>query len=94
MIGLEAEGFVVLCSLGAIQVLGLVSAAAARLSEGSRCQRLSQRVFLGWLGVVGGSTILSLGLWPPCWLASGATFSVMVLTVTCDFGRSCRATTL
>ena len=90
MIGMESESAVVLYSFGAIQLLGLVSAGVTRVSEGSRCQTSSQQVFLGFLGTVGLATVASIALWPGCWLASGATLAVMVLTVTCDFGRSRR----
>ncbi len=92
MTGLGNEDALILGVLGGIQVLGLLSAAVARLSEGSRRQASSQRFFLGCLGLVGGTTMLCLGLWPGCWLASGSTLAVMVLGVTCDFGRSRRAT--
>ena len=77
--------------LGCVQVLGLVSAWVARVSVGSRYQLAWQRLFLGSLLVVGASTIVSLGLNPGCWVVSGATMALMVLTVTCDFGHSRRA---
>lgn len=67
---------------------GLLSGLAARVSEGSRHQTACQVAFLVCLSAVGGTTILCLGGDPGAWLASGATLSVMVLTVTCDFSRS------
>ncbi len=72
---------------GAVELLGLTSAWAARLSEGSLHQTCCQRLFLGCLTLVGGATIVSFGLGPSCWLTSGVTLAVMVLTVICDFGR-------
>jgi hypothetical protein len=41
--------------------------------------------------VVGIVVVISLGLGPGCWLTSGTTFSLMVLTVTCDFNPQRRA---
>jgi hypothetical protein len=80
------------CFLGAIQVLGLGSAAAARVSEGSRRQRAYQWVFLGWLGMVGLSGVILAGLASTGWLISGTTLSLMVVTGTCQFGRTVRTT--
>ena len=74
--------------LAAVQVLGLASAWLARLSENSRRQSSCQWLFLACLALVGGSTIVALGLGSGCWLVCGATFSLMVLAVTCDFSRS------
>jgi hypothetical protein len=91
MISWQTQGLIVLCGLGGIHALGLAAAVIARLSVGSRCQTFSQNLFLVCLAIVGGATIVALGLWPPCWLASGATLCVMVLTATSDFGRSHRA---
>lgn len=67
---------------------GLLSGLATRVSEGSRHQTACQVAFLICLGVVGCTTVLCLGGQPGAWLGSGATLSVMVLTVTCDFSRS------
>lgn len=78
--------------LGAVLLSGLTTAWVTRLSEGSCRQTSCQRLFLGSLAVVGLTTIVSVGLGPGCWLASGATLTLMVLTVTCDFSRSRQAT--
>jgi len=80
------------CALGGLQLLGLLSAWCARLSEGSRCQTSFQRLFLACLFLVGGMTIASILIGSGCWLLLGITLSLMVLTATCDFTRSCRAT--
>jgi len=76
----------------AVQVLGLLSAWVARLSEGARCRGYAQCVFLGCLVVVAGTTIVALGLGPGYWLITGMTFPLMVLTVTCDFSHTRRPT--
>ena len=83
---------VVFWPLGAVLLLGLTSAWATRLSQRSRCQTSCQRLFLGCLALVGGTTLVSFGLGPGCWLASGFTLALMVLTVTCDFNHSQPAT--
>jgi len=70
--------------LGAILVLGLLSAWMTRLSEGSR---FWHRSFFVCLLFVGLATIASSELGAACWISSGTTFSLMVLTATCDFGR-------
>jgi len=71
--------------LVAIQVLGVLSACATRLSEGSRRQAISQGMFLGLLLLIGCATPVAMAMGPGCWLASSTTLAVMVLTVTCDF---------
>ena len=75
----------------ATQVVGLCSAAAARISLGLPCQKPAQWLFFVFLPVVGIVVVISLGLGPGCWLTSGTTFSLMVLTVTCDFNPQRRA---
>ncbi|MFW5693302.1 MAG: hypothetical protein ACOCWL_03710 [Thermoguttaceae bacterium] len=71
-----------------ILVLGLLSAWFARVGAGSRRQALSHALFLGCLPMVAGATIVSFGVGPGCWLASAATFAVMVLGATADTRRS------
>ena len=73
---------------GVVELLGLVSAWAARLSEGSQRQTLCQHLFFACMALVGTATLVSFGLGPACWLASAVTLAVMVLTVTCDFSRT------
>jgi len=72
----------------AVEVTGLISAWAARLSVGSRRQTPCQCLFLGCLAVMGGAVFVSLGFGPGCWLVSSASLALMILTVTCDFRRS------
>jgi hypothetical protein len=75
----------------AAQALGLGSAWLARRSEGSPEQTFSQGFFVVSLLLVGAATIAAMGLGPGAWLASGTTFSVMVVTATCDLRRNTAA---
>ena len=70
--------------LVAVQCFGVLSAAAARLSEGSPCQSASQWVFLVALPLVGAATVVALMVGPGVWVACAASLAVMVLTATCD----------
>ncbi len=81
------EAQLVFWSLASIQLIGLLSACLARLSEGSVRQVACQRFFLACLLLVGLGTIASLTLIPAYWVASGTTLSLMVLAATCDFRR-------
>jgi hypothetical protein len=71
----------------AIQCLGILSAFAARFSEGSPRQAISQGAFLGALPLMGAATLLALAVGPGCWVGCATTLAVMVLTVTWDFRR-------
>jgi hypothetical protein len=86
------EGALAVYLLGAVQILGLVSAAMTRLSEGSGWQPATQNLFFVCLALVGTQTMLApaLGL-VGYWLPSAATLSVMVIAATCDFSRAQRA---
>lgn len=70
--------------LAVILVVGLVSAAAARISEGSCFQTWCQRLFVLCLAIVGAMTFVSLGIGRDCCLMSGATLSVMAVTAVWD----------
>ncbi len=76
---------------GVVDLLGVTSAWAARLSEGSRRQTFCQCLFFLCLALVGAAGLVAFGLGPGCWLASAATLGIMVLTAICDFSR-CYAT--
>lgn len=65
---------------------GILSAGAARLSEGSACQAASQWVFFVALALVGTATAVALMVGPGIWIACAASMAVMVLTATCDLG--------
>jgi hypothetical protein len=75
---------IVLSILLFAQVLGQITSALARLSEGSAYQASSHRLFLASLAFVGVTTMAALLLR----LTSGTTLTVMVLVATCDFRRS------
>jgi len=78
------ESTTALWLLVAAQCFGVLSAAAARLSEGSPCQAASQWVFLVALPLVGVATVVALMVGPGIWVACAASLAVMVLTATCD----------
>ena len=77
----------------AVQPLGLLSAFAARLSEGSPRQGISQRMFFGALFLVGMASIVALAVGPGCWLACSTSLAVMVSTAICDFRGGREAST-
>ena len=66
------------------QCFGVLSAAAARLSEGSSCQSVSQWVFFVALSLLGAATAVALTVGPGVWVACAASLAVMVLTATWD----------
>ncbi len=78
------------CLFGLL-ALGMASACAARVSVGSCWQFLCQLVFTVCLLLVGLVTALTLTLSPNFWVVPAATFSLMLLMATCDFGRSRQA---
>jgi hypothetical protein len=80
----------VLCLFGVIQVLGLISAFATRISRRSSRRSASQWVFLVCLGLVATAAVLTVGKPPGCWLTSGTTISLMVVTAVGEFGRPVR----
>jgi hypothetical protein len=90
MTGLDQPA--VLCCLGVIQVLGLVSAFATRLSRQSSRRNLSHWVFFGCLAMVAMAAVFTVGKPPGCWLTSGTTLSLMVLTAVGEFGTRARET--
>jgi hypothetical protein len=83
----------ILWILVAAQIVGIVTACAARLSQGASQQALVQSLFLGVLAVMGAATIAAFAVGPGCWLACSATLAVMILTVTCDFRNGRKAAT-
>jgi hypothetical protein len=78
--------------LVAVQLFGVLSAGAARLSEGSVCQAISQWVFLAALPIVGIATGLALMVGPGAWVACATSLAVMILTTTCDLQAHRRST--
>ena len=75
----------------AVEVVGLASACLARLSEGSPSQASYQAFFFAALLLVGVTALAALSAGLGQWLLLGVTLSVMVLTVTWDFGVRSRA---
>ncbi len=78
------ESVAAVLGLVAIQALGVLSAFAARRSLGEAGGTAFQWLFLACLGLVGLSTAVLVSAASGWWLASGTTFSVMVLTITHD----------
>lgn len=75
----------VLCALGLVQVLGIVAAAAARLSEGTRYERGGHWLCLVSLIIVGGVCGWSLQLGPGASAACAVTLTLMTLIAIVDF---------
>ena len=75
----------VLCVFGAVQILGLAAAGAARLTEGTRHERGGQWLCLAALGVVGGLCGAAIPLGPDTTAACAVTLAVMTLIAVVDF---------
>jgi uncharacterized membrane protein len=71
-----------------MQVLGLCSAALARVSEKWTTQAIFQQLFLGCLLVVALMTVLAFVTGSVGWATSAATLPVMALGATIDLRRS------
>ena len=82
MNGLESPAM--LWFLVASQFVGILSACAARLSEGSSRQAIVQNMFLGVLAMMGAVTVFAFAVGPGWWLACSASLAVMILMVTYD----------
>ena len=76
--------------LMAVQATGLLSVFLCRATVGTRWHGWSHAFFLATLGLVGASTIISLGHHSSYWLVSGFTLGAMVVGATCDFQRENR----
>ncbi len=68
-----------------VQVLGLAAALATRLNLGGRSQAVLQAAFLGLLGLVGATAMISFRLNTAAGLICGTTLAVMAIAVICDF---------
>jgi hypothetical protein len=88
---MDLNSAAVFWSIAALQVLGVASAAMARVAEGSPRQSVCQTLFFASLVLVGLATIVALGLGLSCWISCGTVLSVMSLAATWDFGRPQRA---
>jgi hypothetical protein len=74
-----------LCTLGLVQVLGIVAAASARLAEGTRYERVGQWLCMLSLVVVGGVCGWSLQFGPGSSAACAVTLTLMTLIAVIDF---------
>ena len=88
---LSPEATAIYYLLAVVVPLGLISACAARVSQGARFERPCQWLFMVSLVIVALSTGASLRLEPAYWLVAAGTLSAMVLTVLCDFRGKSRA---
>ena len=79
------DPIVVLGLFVAMQIVGIASACAARLFEGTPREILGQRFFLLAMLLMGMATLASLSFGSGCWLACSATLAFMVLTVVYNF---------
>jgi len=75
-----------LCALGAVQVLAVAAASAARLSEGTRHQAIGQWLCLGALAVVGGLCGATIRLGPDAAASCAVTLAIMTVIAVADFG--------
>ncbi|MBM4021828.1 MAG: hypothetical protein FJ284_06230 [Planctomycetes bacterium] len=75
----------VFCCIGAVQVLGLAAAAAARLTEGTRHETVGQLLCLGALAVVGTVCGMAIQFGPDAAAASAAALALMTLITVADF---------
>jgi len=69
-----------------LQALGLASAWLARAGQYSPWGVIYQRVFLGFMALVGTATVAAMAVGPCACLASGTTLMVMVVAAICEFG--------
>jgi len=74
--------------VAAIQIVGLMTAWLARVSQKSqRHQKACQALFLLALAVVAGTAIAATRFPSAVWLLSGVTLPIMIVGTTCDFRR-------
>ena len=71
-----------------VQLVGLVSMAAARVTERSVAQVFCQQVFCACLLVVGATTVLAVASGVSCWLMCASTLSLMAVGATLDLHRT------
>jgi hypothetical protein len=73
------------CAIGAVQVLGIVAAAAARLTEGTPHEGGGQCLCLAALALVGGVCGVSIQIGPAVAAGSATTLALMTLIAVADF---------
>ncbi|MDX1945202.1 MAG: hypothetical protein SFU86_07335 [Pirellulaceae bacterium] len=82
---------VLLWTLFAIQLVGLVSMVLARMPHGTLLHGACRSLFVGCLVVVGLATVYAMGCYGSSWAWSGTVFSIMAVGGTADFGRAAPA---
>lgn len=78
----------VLCTLGAIQVFGVIAAGLARLTEGTSHQTSGQWLCLISLGVMGCVCGVAIQFGPDAAAACAGTLALMTLITVADFSSS------
>jgi hypothetical protein len=76
----------VLCTMGAIQILGVVAAAASRLAEGTPHERAGHWLCLVALAVVGALCGFSIQYGPDAGAMCAVTLTAMTLIAIVDVG--------
>jgi uncharacterized membrane protein HdeD (DUF308 family) len=77
----------VFCALGAVQVLGVVAAGVARLTEGTRHETGGQWLCLAALAVMGTVCGIAIQFGPDAAAAAAGTLALMTLISVADFSR-------
>jgi len=77
----------VFCALGAVQVLGIVAAGVARLTEGTRHEVGGQWLCLTALAVIGAVCGVAIQFGPDTAAAAATTLAVMTLITVADFSH-------
>lgn len=78
----------VFCTLGAVQVLGVVAAGIARLTEGTRHETGGQWLCLGALAVMGCVCGVAIQCGPDTAAACAGTLAIMTLITVADFSTA------
>jgi hypothetical protein len=74
-----------LCAFGAVQILGVLAAGVARLTEGTRHERGGQWLCLAALAVVGGLCGAAVQFGPDTAAACAVTLALMTMIAVADF---------
>jgi len=74
-----------LCALGAVQVFGVVTAAFARLVEGTKHERLGHWLCVGGLAIIGATCGAAVRFGPDAAASCAVTLAIMTLIAVCDF---------
>ena len=77
----------VFCALGAVQVLGVVAAGVARLTEGTRHESGGQWLCLAALGIMGSVCGVAIQFSPDAAAAAAGTLALMTMISVADFSR-------